>query len=137
MTFHRPSKRTRSVAEFGKDAGQLSVSLILVNESLAEHPHRRLIENTIAFWRAGAARDSDKICFGCQATFGIDRAVPGAFLVAIGTGTSSAAIGVLCTACLAKTDDEIDHAATRMLRRITGPRGHWLDPRRHREGCGG
>lgn len=134
MTFHhrpnRSSRRVRSVAEFGRDAGQLSVSLIQTSESLAGHPHRKLIENTISFWRRGAARQSDKVCFSCQAAFGAGRAVPCAFLVAVGSSNAtSAAIGGLCTACFAKTDAEIDQAATRMLRRITGPRGHWIDPR--------
>ena len=130
---HRAHKTTASkqVAEFGHDnAGrQLTTSLILAGEDLVGHPQRRLIDGAISFWRAGAARNSDKICFGCRAAFGIGRAAPGAFLIAIGASVSDAAIGGLCTACLhAKTDSEVDMATALMLRRLTGPRGRWLDP---------
>jgi hypothetical protein len=122
--------RGRQIKQFGRDASLLSTNLITAGENLAEHPHRIPIEGAIGFWRAGAARNSDKVCFGCRTVFNIGRAVPGAFLVsiAIGANSSSAAIGGLCTACFAKTDAEIDQAAARMLRRITGPRGHWLNP---------
>jgi hypothetical protein len=126
----RPSQRVRDVAEFGNSAGNLSASLIVDGESLAGHPQQGLINGAISFWRAGAARRSAKVCFDCRAAFGIGRATPGAFLVAIGANASDAAIGGLCTTCFhAKTDAEIDQAAARMLRRITGPRGRWLDPR--------
>jgi hypothetical protein len=130
---HRARQTTASqlTVEIGHDnAGRkLTVSLILTGENLAGHPQQRRIDSAISWWRAGAARNSDKACFACHAAFGIGRAAPGAFLVAIGTRISDAAIGGLCTTCLhAKTDAEIDQAAATMLRRITGPRGRWLDP---------
>ena len=110
--FHSPGRRQR-IAEFSREASLLSTSLIAADENLAGHPHRRLIEGAISFWRAGAARHSDKVCFGCRNAFGIGRAAPGAFLVAIrATNASDAAIGGLCTACFyAKTGGELDQVA--------------------------
>ena len=129
--FHPRGHRQR-ISEFSREnAGrQLSTSLIAAGENLAGHPHRRLIEGAISFWRAGAAQFRQGL-FGCDTAFGIGRAVPGAFLVSIAANTnaSDAAIGGLCTACFhAKNDVELDAVAVRMLRRLTSPRCRWLDP---------
>ena len=121
-------------AHFGiqpRNAGrQLSTSLIAAGENLAGHPHRRLIEGAISFWRAGAAQFRQSL-FGCDTAFGIGPAVPGTVLVSIAANTnaSDAAIGGLCTACFhAKNDVELDAVAVRMLRRLTILRCRWLDP---------
>jgi hypothetical protein len=135
------SRRQKRITEFGRTAGQLSVSLIVAGETLAGHPHQKLIEGAISFWRAGVALNSDKVCFGCRKPFGKPfkfapvnvspcpaARAPGACLLAVGSFAPHAAIGALCTACVSKSDSEIDQAAARMLRRITGPSGRWIDP---------
>jgi hypothetical protein len=55
--FHPRGRRQRITKLSRENAGrQLSTSLIAAGENLAEHPHRRLIEGAISFWRAGAAQ---------------------------------------------------------------------------------
>jgi hypothetical protein len=121
---HFKTSRRKLTAEFTRDniGRELRTNFIFSGEFLAGHPDEGAISAAISWWRAGAARDSDKVCFACRTIFGVGRANPGAFLVSIGANASDATIGALCTSCLRENSDrEIDAAATLMLRRILPP----------------
>ena len=77
----KPASRRRLFAEFTRDkvGRELRTNFILAGDFLVGHPDEKAISGAISWWRAGAARNSDKVCFGCRAAFGIGRAVPGAF----------------------------------------------------------
>jgi hypothetical protein len=110
-------ERRASLAEFKKasDGGFLDVHLLPADVPITIP----LLKRAVEFWRASIPSRKPKCFAACGAEFSADARI-GAYLCAVPSGApTTATISGLCTECWSRlTDDEVERAALKVVRRV-------------------
>jgi hypothetical protein len=127
--FHYNHSRSRRLAHFSESAAAVATNMIIAGESLAGHPHQKLITGAIGHYARGCKPGAGKCCIGCRLHFIGGELRSKAFLVSTSAvAPDTAATSAFCPRCWdSKSDAEIERACVFILRRIL-PRGRFLDP---------
>jgi hypothetical protein len=118
--------RRASAAVFRKEVKQQVISYLIASEDVAfldlEMP---LLSRAIASLNDDAEA---RICIACRAS--LAEKPPGAYLLATPAVPAPSAVSTaaFCVGCLSLPTDELEAHAARVLTKLTGGRGHFIDP---------
>jgi hypothetical protein len=111
------AQRRASLADFKRASvgGHLDVHLLPADVPITIP----LLKRAVEFWRAAIPTRKPKCFAACGAEFSADARI-GAYLGAIPSGApSTATISGLCAECWSRlTDDEVERAALKVVRRV-------------------